>query len=76
MGVSTIILQLQSVRFLFYALFPLITFFSYFCREFRNMVRRIFICSKEQVKNMSSGSKQLTSIEVEGDVVTPVSPAV
>ncbi|KGN50008.1 auxin response factor 9 [Cucumis sativus] len=44
--------------------------------EFRNMVRRIFICSKEQVKNMSSGSKQLTSIEVEGDVVTPVSPAV
>ncbi|CAK9310871.1 unnamed protein product [Citrullus colocynthis] len=44
--------------------------------EFCNMVRRIFICSREQVKNMGSGSKQLTPIEVEGAVVIPDSPAV
>ncbi|XP_023534393.1 auxin response factor 9-like isoform X2 [Cucurbita pepo subsp. pepo] len=44
--------------------------------EFCNMVRRIFICSREQVKKMSSGSKQLASIEVEGAVVIPDSPAI
>ncbi|XP_023550203.1 auxin response factor 9-like isoform X1 [Cucurbita pepo subsp. pepo] len=44
--------------------------------EFCNMVRRIFICSREQVKKMSSGSKQLTSIEVEGAAIIPDSPAV
>ncbi|KAK6263277.1 hypothetical protein QUC31_009093 [Theobroma cacao] len=39
--------------------------------EFCNMVRRIFICSSQDVKKMSTGSKlPMASIEVEGTVIS------
>ncbi|KAK9274996.1 hypothetical protein L1049_022253 [Liquidambar formosana] len=44
--------------------------------EFCNMVRRIFICSSQEVKKMSPGSKlPMSSIEVEGTVVSSDSAA-
>lgn len=43
----------------------------YSCREFCNMVRRIFICSSQDVKKMSKGSKlPMASIEGEGTVIS------
>jgi hypothetical protein len=41
------------------------------CREFCNMVRRIFICSSQDVKKLSTGSKLPgSSTDGEGTVIS------
>lgn len=41
------------------------------CSEFCNMVKRIFICSREDVKKMSTGSKlPKSSMEGEATVIS------
>lgn len=43
----------------------------FLCREFCDMVKRIFICSSQDVKKISAGCKlPLSSLEVEGTVTS------
>lgn len=44
--------------------------FIFSCREFCSMVRRIFICSSQDVKKMSCGSKLPISSVEDGTVIS------